>query len=65
MISFPGFLSSSALFALHPSIAFTSHELNIQSARLSLPRSGISSSTTSLRNSWDFHFRVVEQLLNR
>ena len=52
-LAVPQFLPSSALFALHPSVSVLSHKLNIRFCVTFAHHIRISSSTTSLRNSWD------------
>src|SRR5258708_39966889 len=57
-LAFSRFLSLSALFVLASSCSATSSKLNVQVCAIFACRAGISSSTTSLRNSW------AEQRLN-
>jgi len=54
-LAVPQFLPSSALFALHPSVSVLSHKLNIRFCVTFAHHIRISSSTTSLRNSWVHH----------
>jgi len=61
-LAVPQFLPSSALFALHPSVSVLSHKLNIRFCVTFAHHIRISSSTTSLRNSWAWQHITLDDL---
>src|SRR2546426_11878641 len=52
-LTIPQFFPSSNLFALQPPVSVISHGRSVQFCTTFAPQIRISSSTTSLRNSWD------------